>query len=124
MDIRQQDFAGFPFVYVDLPSPEVAQKIIKRSILIGMFIEVFSEGANLEEVFENMQEEKLQPYLESESTFQIKVKDHLRKVSMDEKDQAISGLMTRYNFKGKVDLNKPERHFILYSGYELCGKGN
>ena len=71
-EIQQKDFKNFPFIYVDLPSPEIAEKILRRSVLIGMFLEIFSEGKNLEEIFENMQIEKLRPFSEdSELKYQI-----------------------------------------------------
>ena len=41
-DIKIKHFQNFPFVYVDLPNEETAEKIIRRSILIGMIIEVIS----------------------------------------------------------------------------------
>ena len=52
-DIRIEDFPNFPFVYVELPDLKIAEGMIRRSILIGMFIEVFSEGKSIEEIIKN-----------------------------------------------------------------------
>ena len=33
-DIKEKDFPSFPFVYIELPNQEIAEKIINRSVLI------------------------------------------------------------------------------------------
>ena len=68
-----EHFPNFPFLYIDLSGPKVAEKIMSRSILIHMIMEIFSEGKTFDKIFENMNLEKLKPYIESTDTFKFKV---------------------------------------------------
>jgi hypothetical protein len=52
-------------VYVNLPSEEVAHKIVRRSVLIKEIIDVISEAKNYQEMIDNVDKSKLYPLLES-----------------------------------------------------------
>jgi len=72
--MKLSDFNSFPFVYVDLPSAKIAEQMIRRSVLIGMIMEVFSEGKSIEEVIETADTERMDSYIKSTETFKFAVK--------------------------------------------------
>ena len=51
--IRFTSFRRFPYVYLQLPSIDVAKQIMFRSVLIDVLIEVISEGKTYEEIIKN-----------------------------------------------------------------------
>jgi hypothetical protein len=51
-EIRHTTFPKFPYVYLSLPTKEIASKIMERALLIDVLIEVLSEGKTYDELIQ------------------------------------------------------------------------
>lgn len=104
-----------PFHFVNLPSEDIARSIANRSILVKGMYEVWGEGssyAELEEAIRNYPEDRMLPYLSSDTTFKITVDSFGKVFSFQEQNDRIKGL-SYVPFKGRVNLKNPDHKFWL-----------
>ena len=78
--LSRKDFPYFPYVYIDVPDLSICEKVLKRSTLITAFLEAISEGNNYDEIFNNIDLEKMKCWLDTEK-FAIFVDTHKNKIS-------------------------------------------
>lgn len=73
-----------PVVYVNLPSTQVANSIMSRSILIKEILDVFSEATNYADLLKNTDSAKLNPVLENGKSFRFNIEGIGRKINTKE----------------------------------------
>lgn len=101
------DIAKHPMAYVNLPSAEVADRIVKRSILIKEVIDVISEAKSYPELLENVDKVKLYPLLESGKSFKFSIEGIGRKISQKEQVEIMESFGI-FPFQKNIDLKNPQ----------------
>ncbi|ETE65965.1 tRNA guanosine-2'-O-methyltransferase TRM11-like protein, partial [Ophiophagus hannah] len=99
-----------PFWILDLPSEEIARRLMKRTVCAKSIFELWGHGKSVEELHSSLKNypvEKMAPYLQSNFTYKIIVHAFNKTLTQPEKIQRIDFLP----FKGRVDLNNPDHTF-------------
>lgn len=63
----------FPIVELQLQDISFLQEIIDRSVLTKTFVQLYSKGANLQDMLDGMNMEDFQPEIDSEETYKFTV---------------------------------------------------
>lgn len=117
-----------PCAYVNLPNDEVANKIVKRSILVKEIIDVISEARSYEQLLVNVNKEKLYPLLESGKSLRFSIEAVGRKISTKEQVEIIESFGI-FPFQKNINLKNPEMTFkiienqedhVIYFGLEIA----
>uniref|UniRef100_A0A8C6VI21 tRNA (guanine(10)-N(2))-methyltransferase n=1 Tax=Naja naja TaxID=35670 RepID=A0A8C6VI21_NAJNA len=102
-----------PFWILDLPSEEIARRLMKRTVCAKSIFELWGHGKSVEELHSSLKNypvEKMAPYLQSNFTYKIIVHAFNKTLTQPEKIQRIDSLQF-LPFKGRVDLNNPDHTF-------------
>jgi len=118
-----QNFSGDvfkdPLIAIDIPEIEttdIAQRICERALLTRSIIKLYSEGSTIEELIENIDKESILSESESEDSMKFEIDAKGKILSQAEKLDIIHKLSV-FNFKAKVNLTNPKRHFIYIDNH-------
>nr|CEL71150.1 TPA: Methyltransferase-like protein, related [Neospora caninum Liverpool] len=104
--------SGAHFAYCYLPSEAVAERILKKSILIRAFIEVWAEEQTYPEVLSRMQEPGnvllFRRYINDERTWAFRVKAFGKSLSVEEQREKMNFFSTLFKGTEKVSLDNPD----------------
>ncbi|XP_078256297.1 tRNA (guanine(10)-N(2))-methyltransferase TRMT11 isoform X1 [Rhinoraja longicauda] len=108
-----------PFWIVHIPSEEVAKAVMRRTVCAKSIFELWGQGRTHEDLHNsliNYPTDKMIPYLQHGSTYQIKVYAFNKTLSHNERIQRIDDLGF-LPFQGTVKLKNPEHEFWLLEDY-------
>jgi tRNA (guanine10-N2)-methyltransferase len=137
--VTRKSFKHYPFIYLSIDSSkiQVLHSVLKRGVCIARFAEIFVEGASLDDInkqlpgqaYEFTPEKTINDTACSDEIYQILKREVLstksfsftvhgqyKKISRKTKIEHIEALDLP-QIKGKCDLSKPERVFILNELY-------
>ena len=111
-----------PYIFVNLPHKEVAQKIASRAVCIERFTKHISTGSSIEELVRNTllefsQNDFIKQIILENNTFAFRFDTYLQKISHETKESVIKAFAS-VPFAGSVDLSAPSRVFIV----SICGQ--
>jgi hypothetical protein len=108
-----------PVIAIDIPGIEttdIAHSICERALLTRSIIKVYSEGSTIEELIEKVDKESILLESESEETMKFEV-DAKGKILTQAEKLDIINKFAIFNFKAKVDLTNPKRHFVYIDNH-------
>ncbi|XP_059837494.1 tRNA (guanine(10)-N2)-methyltransferase homolog isoform X1 [Hypanus sabinus] len=108
-----------PFWIVRIPSEEVAKAVMRRTVCAKSIFELWGQGRTHEELHNSLRNypvDKMAPFLQQGSTYQIKVYAFNKTLSHNERIQKIDDLGF-LPFQGTVKLKEPEHVFWLLEDY-------
>lgn len=113
-DIKNEPYAE---IHCDcIENEKLCTKIVDRALLTKTFIKVISEGTSLEEVISNIKKEDIIKEMDSEESFKIEVESRRFYLTQNQKIEVMKKLDI-YPFKGKCNLENPERLFVIFQNF-------
>jgi len=110
----------YPWVVLDLPSEEVAKKIISRSVSIRYCLHLWAEGDNYEEFhskLKNVHFEDEAKWLSEKTSFKFHIESFNKKITGEEKLKKFESL-SYIPVLGPVSLNSPD---VVFGYFEFYG---
>ncbi|GCB74257.1 tRNA (guanine(10)-N2)-methyltransferase homolog [Scyliorhinus torazame] len=108
-----------PFWILHIPSEEIAKGIMKRTVCAKSIFELWGQGRTHEELYNSLKNypaDRMIPFLQCGSTYQINVYAFNKTLTHNERIQRIDNLEF-LPFQGTVNLKKPEHVFWLLEDY-------
>ncbi|KAK6488630.1 tRNA (guanine(10)-N2)-methyltransferase-like protein [Huso huso] len=108
-----------PFWVLNIPSEEIAQGIMKRTVCAKSLFELWGQGRTHEDLQASLNSypmENMVPYLKPDSTYKINVYTFNKTVTHLDRIKRIDALEF-LPFQGKVNLKNPENVFCLLEDY-------
>uniref|UniRef100_A0A8C5MH21 tRNA (guanine(10)-N(2))-methyltransferase TRMT11 n=1 Tax=Leptobrachium leishanense TaxID=445787 RepID=A0A8C5MH21_9ANUR len=108
-----------PFCFLQLPSEEMARKLMKRTVCAKSVFELWAHGKSMEELKQSLERyplESMVSYLQPNSTYKISIHTFNKTLSQKEKLNKID-VLEFVPFRGKVNLQNAEHIFYLLEDY-------
>eukprot|EP00062_Callorhinchus_milii_P013995 gi/632962680/ref/XP_007897456.1/ PREDICTED: tRNA (guanine(10)-N2)-methyltransferase homolog [Callorhinchus milii] len=108
-----------PFWVLNIPSEDIAKGIMRRTVCAKSIFELWGQGRTWKELhtsLKNYPTERMNPYLQRDSTYKINVYAFNKTLTHNKRIQKIDDLEF-LPFKGKVNLKSPEHVFWLLEDY-------
>ncbi|OEH76651.1 tRNA guanosine-2-o-methyltransferase trm11-like related protein [Cyclospora cayetanensis] len=129
------------FVFVNVPDEAVCHALMKRSLLIKAFIEVWAEGETYEAVLQELQGRRMpdfRKWVNADRTWAFKVGAFGKCLSSDEQRRKMTFFASLFKGNEKVDLENPATTLVvaeewthteqlqaprrIFFGRQICGK--
>lgn len=117
-DPIQFDCYKCPFIEVELPDYESAQKIISRSVMIKYFLDPLSEGDSYEALIDNLDKERFTQLLTGQKRIKFKVEAIDKKIKPDQRNSIINSYGDFAPDDIVFDMKNPEHIFMVVSNPE------
>lgn len=110
---------GCPFLVVDLPSDDVAKRLIERGILIKRVLELWGEGDTHEMLIESVKafpQERLEPHCSADCSWSLQVQGVGQKKSL-EGQEVVRKAFSFLPMLGPVNLKTPDTALWVLEEY-------
>ncbi|KAI9501122.1 hypothetical protein GGI25_005636 [Coemansia spiralis] len=105
-----------PILLIDVESPALAEKLVRRAILIRSISEYWGNGSTYDELFAEVKKtpERWQQYMQC--SFKFSVEGFGRSLTQKEKVAVIESF-SFLGFQGPIKMKSPDAEFFVYEDY-------
>ncbi len=101
---------------------EICKNLIERAVLSKSIIKIISEGETIEDAINNIKESSIKEEMNSDLSYKFDFDIRKSKIKKETQEKIIISLLSKYPFKGKVNLKTPERTITIFQSYSQEGK--